>query len=317
VPQDKLTLVVTHIDELSPCVRRYQLRAADGDELPLAAAGAHINLDVPVAGEIHSRRYALCNNPLQREYYEIAVLRDANSRGGSAYIHEHFFVGAEVKCSAPNNHFPLHADASPAVLIAEGIGIAPLVAMAHTLSQRGRRFQIHYAGSNRDGMAFVTELEQQFDRQLQVYPADERALDVMHVLADAPGNAQFYLCGSESLLRAADDSARALGISKDRLHSERFHPEQEDRDKPVILELVRSNELLQVPAEQPLLAAVRAAGINVNFDCCVGDCGSCAVKVLEGEPEHRDHVLSDAAKARGRMCLCVSRAKSEKLVLDL
>lgn len=317
VMTDKLALIVTQVQPLTPRVRRYQLRARDGGELPLAAAGAHINIDLPLAGGIQARSYSLCSNPLQRDYYEIAVLREAKSRGGSAYIHDQFAVGTALHSSLPNNHFPLHADASPTVLIAGGIGIAPLFAMAQTLSQRGRRFQLHYAGRSRGDMAFLQVLEENFGRQLQSYPADERRLDAMHIVADAPGNAQFYVCGPESLQHEIENSARALGISTDRLHCEHFHPEHDDSDKPVILELVRSNKLLQVAAEQPLLAAVRAAGIDINFDCCVGDCGSCAVTVLEGKPEHRDHVLSDAAKARGRMCLCVSRAHSDKLVLDL
>ncbi len=314
---DRLALIVTQVQTLTPRVRRYQLRMADGGQLPLAAAGAHINIDLPLPGGTSARSYSLCSNPLQRDYYEIAVLREEKGRGGSAYIHDHFAVGTELQSSIPSNHFPLHADASPAVLIAGGIGITPLFAMAQTLSQRGRRFQLHYAGRSRGDMAFLQELEENFSRQLHTYPADERRLDAMHLLADAPGNAQLYVCGPESLLHETENCARALGISNDRLHSERFHPEHDDSDKPVILELVRSNKLLQVAADQPLLAAVRAAGIDINFDCCVGDCGSCAVTVLEGEPEHRDHVLSDAAKARGRMCLCVSRAHSDKLVLDL
>lgn len=314
---DKLALTVTQVQTLTPQVRRYQLRARDGGELPLAAAGAHINLDLPLADGIQARSYSLCSNPLQRDYYEIAVLREEKSRGGSAYIHDKFAVGTTIQSSLPNNHFPLHADASPAVLIAGGIGIAPVFSMAQTLSLRGRRFQLHYAGRSRADMAFLPALEESFSRQLQVYCADEQRLDLMHLLADAPGNTQFYLCGPQPMQDEIENTARALGISNDRLHIERFHPEHEAGDKPVILELVRSNKLLQVAADQPLLAAVRAAGINVNFDCCVGDCGSCSVTVLEGEPEHRDHVLSDAAKARGRMCLCVSRARSEKLLLDL
>lgn len=314
---DKLTLQVTQIQTLSPDVRRYQLHARDGGELPLAAAGAHINLDIPLATGIQARSYSLCNNPSQRDYYEIAVLREQKSRGGSEFIFENFAPGTELTCSTPANHFPLHADASPAVLIAGGIGIAPLFAMAQTLSQRGRRFQLHYAGRSRADMAFLPELEEKFGRQLHLYPADEQRLDLMHLLADAPGNTQFYVCGPQRMLDEAADCARALGISNDHLHKEHFHPEHDAGDKPVIVELARSNKLLQVAADQPLLAAVRGAGITINFDCCVGDCGSCAVTVLEGEPEHRDHVLSDAAKARGRMCLCVSRAKSEKLVLDL
>lgn len=315
----QLALVISNITQLTPRIRSYELRAADGGELPLVRAGAHIAIPVQLPnGRSELRHYSICNNPMQRHQFRIAVLMETEGRGGSQFIHEHFTLGQVLHCPLPTNHFQLHADASPAVLIAGGIGITPIMAMAYTLALRGRRFSLHYAGRSKDEMAFVDELSQQFPRQLQLYPSDEhKRLDLMQLLADAPSNSHFYICGPQTLLEETEICARMLGIPKDQLQSERFSAEKFAGDKPVVIELARSNKIIQASADQPLLAAVRDAGIDVNFDCCVGDCGSCAVKVLAGEPEHRDHVLSEAAKARGQMCLCVSRAKSEKLVLDL
>ena len=264
------------------------------------------------------RSYSICSNPLARDYYEIAVLREPEGRGGSQYIHEQFAEGQVIQVPAPANHFPLHADSSPAVLIAGGIGITPIKAMAHTLSLRGRKFSLHYAGRSRNEMAFFTELEALFPRQLSVYARDQSPrLDITALMTEAPSHTQFYCCGPQAMLTGFEACASALGIANDQLHSERFAPATVANDQPLVLELVRSNKLIRVEAEQPLLDALRAAGIAVDFDCCLGECGTCAVTVLAGEPDHRDHVLSDAARANGKICLCVSRAKSEALVLDL
>jgi ferredoxin-NADP reductase len=315
----KLTLVVSAIHILTPRIRAYELRAPNGGELPLVTAGSHLAIPVVLGdGRTDVRQYSICSNPGQRDFYRIAVLRENAAHSGSIFIHDNFSVGMQLHCALPKNNFHLHADASPAVFIAGGIGITPIIAMAHTLATRGRRFSLHYAGRSKSEMAFVEELQQDFNRQVQLYPADEKIrMDVMHVLADAPGNAHFYVCGPQRLLDETMSAASALGIAKDRIQREHFHAEKFAGDKPVVLELARSNKVINAGADQSLLAALRDAGVHVNFDCCVGDCGTCAVKVLEGEPEHRDHVLSDAAKAKGRMCVCVSRARGEKLVLDL
>jgi ferredoxin-NADP reductase len=223
-----------------------------------------------------------------------------------------------LECGIPSNNFHLHADASPAILIAGGIGITPIISIAHTLALRGRRFQLHYAGRSKNDMAFVDELQKNFPRNTYVYAADEQQrLDIMSVLADAPSNTLFYACGPQKMLADIETSARMLGIDKDRIQMEHFAAEKSANDKAVVLELAHSNKLVKATADQSLLSALRDAGVNVNFDCCVGDCGTCAVKILEGEAEHRDHVLSDAQKAQGFICVCVSRAKGEKLVLAL
>ena len=314
-----LSLVISAIYILTPRIRAYDLRALDEGELPLVTAGSHLAIPVILDnGRADVRQYSICSNPGQRDFYQIAVLRESTEHSGSIFIHDNFSVGMQLHCALPKNNFHLHADASPAVFIAGGIGITPIIAMAHTLAMRGRRFILHYAGRSKSEMAFVEDLQRDFNRQVQLYPADENIrMDVMHVLADAPGNAHFYVCGPQRLLDETISAASALGIAKDRIQHEHFHAEKYAGDKPVVLELARSNKIIQANADQSLLAALRDAGVHVNFDCCVGDCGTCAVKVLEGEPEHRDHVLSDAAKARGRMCVCVSRARGEKLVLDL
>lgn len=318
-PTTPLILYIAQITQLTPRIRCYQLRARQGAELPLITAGSRLPIVIQtIKGKTEVRDYALCSNPNQREFYEIAILHEDNTQGSSHFIFEKITVGTQLECRMPSNNFQLHADASPAILIAGGIGIAPIKTIAQTLAVRGRRFILHYAGRSLNDMAFVDELKTNLARQVQFYPADENArLDIMQIFSDAPGNTVFYACGPQKMLADIETSARLLGIDSDRIQREYFSTEKADKDKAVVLELAYSNKLINADADQPLLAALRTAGVAVNFDCCVGDCGTCAVKVLEGEAEHRDHVLSEEQKAQGFMCVCVSRAKSDKLVLAL
>ena len=316
---ERLALTITQITQLTTRIYRYQLRATSGAELPLITAGSHISIPVTLSnGKQDFHHYSICSNPNQREFYEIAVLREENGSGGSKFIIENFSVGAVLECGMPSNNVHLHADASPAILIAGGIGITPIIAIAHTLALRGRRFQLHYAGRSKSDMVFVDELQKNFPRNIYFYASDEQQrLHIMNLLADAPSNTLFYACGPQKMLADIETSARMLGIDKDRIQTEHFAAEKSENDKAVVLELAHSNKLIKATADQSLLSALRDAGVNVNFDCCVGDCGTCAARILEGEAEHRDHVLSDAQKAQGFICVCVSRAKSEKLVLAL
>ena len=316
---ERLALTITQITQLTTRIYCYQLRSTSGAELPLITAGSHIAIPVTLANGKHDfHHYSICSNPNQREFYEIAVMLESNGNGGSQFIIENFVVGTFLDCGIPSNNFHLHADASPAILIAGGIGITPIISIAHTLALRGRRFQLHYAGRSKNDMAFVDELQKNFPRNIYVYTADEnQRLDIMNLLAEAPSNTLFYTCAPKKMLAEIETCARILGIDKDRIQTEHFAVEKSENDKAVVIELAYSNKFINVHADQSLLAALRDAGVNVNFDCCVGDCGTCAVKIIEGEAEHRDHVLSDAQKAQGFICVCVSRAKGDKLVLAL
>ncbi|RYY76893.1 MAG: oxidoreductase [Gammaproteobacteria bacterium] len=306
---EKLFLRVSRIRELSSNVRAIQLRSKNDTELPLVSAGARLAIPFQGGSANELRDFYLCSDPTQREFYEIAV----PSENAPALTD-----GAEIECEPPTNSFLLHADASPAVLIAEGIGIAPLLTIANTLALRGRRFQLHYAGLNKSEMAFADELQTKYPRHTYFYYTDQaQHINVMDLLANAPGNSLFYACGSQTLLENIENCARTIGIPKDRIQQEPSSTERLEKDKALIIELAHSNKLIQVKADQPILAALLEAGVQVKFDCCVGDCGTCAVKILQGEAEHRDHVLTDVQKAQGFICICVSRSKTEMLTLAL
>ncbi|MET0357767.1 MAG: PDR/VanB family oxidoreductase [Cellvibrio sp.] len=315
---ETLLLFVSRIRKLTSRIRAYELRSADGNELPIVTAGSHLTIPVVIHGKADFRHYAICSNPNQRDFYEIAVLHEATGRGGSQFIRDTFGIDTQFKCAAPTNNFHVHANSSPAILIAGGIGIAPIMSIAYTLAARGRRFSLHYAGRSKAEMAFADELQHNFPHQIHFYSAAEKQrLDIGHLMADASSNTQFYCCGPQKMLDEIEASAKNLGIDKDRIQQEHFTAEIHEHDKPVVLELAYSNKLIKVNGDQPLLAALRDAKLPVKFDCCVGDCGTCAVKILEGEADHRDHVLSDEQKAQGFICVCVSRSKTEKLVLAI
>ncbi len=316
-----LTLTIAGIRQLTPRVRAYELRAPDGADLPAIGAGAHIDVPVRLADSIEAtRRYSISSNPGRRDAYEIAVLREEAGSGGSRAVHEDFQLGIALHCGLPGNDFPLHEDGRPAVLVAGGIGITPIKSMALALATAGRRFQLHYAGRSAREMAYRDRLQREFGPALTTYFGDAgERMNVEAVIEASPPDAVFYVCGPERLIHAVRAAAQSKGIDAERVRFERFLAAPLTADEqPVQVSLRRSGKTLAVPATQSILDAVQAAGIDAPAACRTGTCGTCAVKVLAGEPDHRDSVLSQAERERaGLMCICVSRAKTPDLTLDL
>jgi hypothetical protein len=204
------------------------------------------------------------------------------------------------------------------VLIAGGIGITPIRAMAYALRSSGRDFRLHYAARSRREMAWADDLAGEFAPYLSKYCSETGPrLDTDTLMRDAPADALFYVCGPARLIDAVRAAAERHGAA-DRVRSERFAPERRSGDAPIAIELRRSGRKVRVQPEQTILEAVEAAGVDAPFSCRNGTCGTCATKVLVGTPEHRDAALSDAERnVAGLMCICVSRASTPDLVLDL
>ncbi|MFG1466662.1 cytochrome P450/oxidoreductase [Xanthobacter sp. DSM 24535] len=278
-----------------------------GHDLPGWSAGAHIDL---IAGPFE-RKYSLCGDPADRSRYLIAIKREDAGRGGSANIHANVKVGDTLRIRGPKNHFRLDEEVRQAVLIAGGIGITPILAMADRLKAAGRDYAIHYAGRAASAMALVGRAQRDHGAALHLYPAaDGRRLDLAAVLVAAP-DADVYACGPERMLDALDT---LMTGRRDRLHMERFAAADAALDlrdaEPFEVELRDSGLSLDVSADRTLLQALRAAGIDVPSDCEEGLCGSCEVHVLAGEVDHRDKVLSAAERAgNARMMSCCSRGR--------
>jgi ferredoxin-NADP reductase/predicted pyridoxine 5'-phosphate oxidase superfamily flavin-nucleotide-binding protein len=318
-----LELVVAGVRQLTPRIRAYELRAPDGGSLPAWTAGAHLSMPVRLPdGREHTRSYSLMGDPADRLVYEIAVLREDAGHGGSVAVHRDYGIGNLLRCGLPRNLFELHDDGKPSVLVAGGIGITPLRSMALTLLASGRSFEFHYAARSPAEMALRQDLEARFGSRLRTYFSRDAAptpLDVGKVLTEAPPEAVFYVCGPASLIAAVHGQASALGIAADRIRCERFVADTaREGDRPVEVHLARSGRTISVGPGQTILDGLIGAGADSLYDCRAGTCGTCAAKVLDGTPDHRDSALSEAERTRaGLMCTCVSRALTDHLTLDL
>lgn len=316
-----LELRVTGVRVVAPRIRAYELRRPDGDDLPRASAGAHIALPYQTpGGHAGMRTYSIASDPARRDAYEVAVLLQEDGAGGSGAIHRDYAIGTALRCPLPRNAFPLHDDERPAVLIAGGIGITPIKAMAHALLARGASFRVHYAARSQQDAAYAGELGALLPASRLHLHFSDRArsrLNLERIFEEAPGETVFYACGPARLLEAYQRIAHQRGIAAERIRFERFSaPPTPDADRPVIVELQRSQKTIIVPADTSILDAANAAGATVRYECRMGTCGTCATKVIDGEPDHRDSVLTDAERSEA-MCICVSRGRSQRLALDL
>lgn len=226
VGEGEIALVITGIRQLTPRIRAYEMHSADGDSLPLVEAGAHIVVPVRMADGSHlTRQYSLAMNPMQRNRYEIAVQREPEGRGGSRTLHDTWHIGMQLRIPTPANHFPLHRDARPAVLIAGGIGITPIKAMAHALHQRKTRMELHYTARTPEDMAYREELTEAFQDACTTYfsrVTGHRPLNPTRVMQRAGHDALFYVCGPLALIDAVQRAAASQGIAPARIQHESF-----------------------------------------------------------------------------------------------
>lgn len=296
-----------------------------GRELPDWEPGAHLELHLP-SGLI--RHYSLYGHPGDRHRYEVAVLREPESRGGSRIIHEELRVGTLLEVRGPRNNFRFTP--TPRVeFIAGGIGLTPLLPMVRRTQELGLDWRLWYGGRSRASMAFLDELGGFDPQRVLLYPEDEKGLiDLNTALSTPSSDASVYCCGPSRLLAAVEK--RCNGWPAKALHVERFAA-----PKPTILadddndaatgdsasefevSARASGVAVRVSSNDSILDALEAAGVSVPSSCREGICGSCEVKILEGEADHRDLILSDDEKAASEsLMICVSRAKS-RLVLDI
>ncbi|WBL81394.1 PDR/VanB family oxidoreductase [Bradyrhizobium xenonodulans] len=289
----------------------------EGSVAPQWQAGAHVRVALPNGGD---RPYSLMALPgLPDGALALGVLREQASTGGSQFMHA-LKIGDVVRATAPVNNFPLHAEASPALLFAGGIGVTPILSMAAELKVRGGPYRLHYAGRTRGTLAFLPQLQEICADSLSIHHDDDASrLDIAAALGAPPAGCHVYVCGPAGMIEAVKAAALAKGIAADRVHYELFKAEQPGLpDKPFEVELKSSGQVVAVAAGQTIIQALEAAGLDVLYDCQRGDCGICQCGVISGIPDHRDVILSDDEKASNKvMQICVSRAKSERLVLDL
>ena len=301
----------------------FELRAVSAVEkgLPAFSAGAHIDVHVP-GGPV--RQYSLCNDPQETDRYCIAVLRDPQSRGGSRALHDQVEAGDLLTISRPKNHFPLNADAPHSLLLAGGIGVTPLLAMAEALTADGRSFDFHYAVRSLDKAAFLPHMAASgFAQQVHIHADDgaaEQKLALASVLAGAAATTHLYVCGPQGFMDAVLGKARETGWAESRLHFEFFSAQviTSASDAPFEVEIASTGQRIAVPKDVPVTHALAQAGIEIMTACEQGVCGTCLTRVLAGTPDHRDSYLSPEERAANDQFMpCCSRAKTATLRLDL
>lgn len=319
-----IIVVVGEIRDLTSTIRTFMLHSANGVALPAYTAGAHIRVQVILpSGDTDERCYSLIDTDSSgsegNSDYQIAVQREANGKGGSAFMHG-LEVGSQLSIRPPKNDFPLDATARHSVLIAGGIGITPILAMAYALQASGRSFEFHYGTRSPDLMAFRDVVETFRNAALYFDGGDpRRGLQLESLLAQPAEGKHVYVCGPRGLIDAVIATAKYHGWPDDHVHFELFNsPAVQGGDTEFEVVLRASGKTLQVPADKSILDVILAAGCDLMYDCKRGECGMCATAVLEGIPDHRDYNLPEDERAAGKvMCICVSRAKSPRLVLDI
>jgi ferredoxin-NADP reductase len=295
------------------------LRHPQGRDVPAWEPGAHIDVHLPSR---RIRQYSLCGDPRDLREYRIAVLREQAGRGGSAEIHDVPLTGKQLMVQGPRNHFQLR-DSPRYLFIAGGIGVTPILPMIAEVCP-GRPWAMYYCGRTRTSMAFTEEARSVGGDRVHILPTDESGrLDVEGIVRSADAGTAVYCCGPPGLLSAVTDACQRLAPAAS-LHTERFIQDGQFpapgtvENRPFRVELRRSGRTLPVPADRTLLQVIRDAIPDVPYSCEEGYCGTCETKVLGGQPDHRDEILSAEEHAESKtMMICVGRARSETLVLDL
>ncbi len=311
-------VAITAVEQMTDSISKYEMATLDGSLLPEWTAGAH--LDIVVAPGF-VRQYSMSGDPNDRSKYQIGVLREDGGRGGSQLLHRIFSPGRKIFISEPINHFPLDHDAPMTYLMGGGIGVTPMIAMAHEAHALGMPFEFHYSISSRSNGGYLTDLNAApWADRVHLHISDEGGrCDLASTLKPgASSGAHVYVCGPDRFMTATMDAAEALGYPEEARHLEYFSvpelPEYEDHD--FVLRLRTTGIDVEVPADTRATDALAEAGVSVDVKCSDGICGVCKVGVIAGAVEHRDFVLSKKQQETA-VILCRSRAADANGVVEI
>ena len=310
---------VANVEQVADAIKRFTFVAADGGNLPLFSGGSHIVVEMMINGRVHRNPYSLMSNPEERSHYQISVLKQSSSRGGSVFMHEQVEVGTQLTISYPTNLFSISKLAKKHILVAGGIGITPFISHIHDLNRLGADYELHYAYRSPKAGAFRDSLQNMATGNAHFYvTSQDQVLDFTQLLAVQPLGTHVYVCGPESMVSDLINTARSLGWPEKHIHSEQFlSPKAGDAFS---IKLAQSNIEVEVPGEMSMLEAIEGAGVNAPYLCRGGACGRCELEVLEcdGVLLHNDHYLTDSEKNSGKKIMpCVSRAKCKYMVVNI
>lgn len=312
-------VVVSEIVDITPHVKCFTLQMADASLLPPFTGGSHIIVQINANGQCYNNAYSLMSDPNERHYYQIAVRLAENSRGGSAWLHQHVVTGDNLTISNPHNQFAL-VNAEKYLLIAGGIGITPFISQLYELQRQQKKYNLHYCFHSPQNNAFQQHFNYSaFADYVHYHISTENSrLDLPLLLKDYQAGTHIYVCGPETLTEAVKTAARACNIADDHLHFEQFAIENKSGNAFTLV-LSRSGIELQVPENMTILQVIENnKAASVECLCREGICGTCETRILEGEADHRDQYLSDEEReAQKTLLICCSRARTKRLVLDL
>ena len=309
---------IKSISDLTPSIRSYELVAEEGAELPMFTAGSHI--DVILENGL-TRQYSLSNCDSERHHYVIGVLNDLHSRGGSSFIHDQLKIGDRVHISEPRNLFPIHQNTNQAILFAGGVGITPILSMAYNLKRRGVPFKLYYFVKDEPSIAFREILNQYFSEEIHFHIDSDsnQHIDIDDVLRKPALNQHLYVCGPNGFMDFIFKTAEKYQWSNDHLHKEHFSANSIDYcNSDFSVKIASTGQLIEIAVDESVTEALEKNGFSIPVSCEQGICGTCLTNVIEGEPDHRDMLLTDEERASNKVFTpCCSRSKSKILVLDL
>jgi vanillate O-demethylase ferredoxin subunit len=315
--EQNIKVNISQITDIAQGVKSYHLTAVEGKTLPSFTAGAHI--DIFIKPNI-IRQYSLCNSPSEINRYVIAVKCDEHGRGGSQALHKLFSEGQQIKISTPRNHFELNESANKYHLVAGGIGLTPMLSMAHQLHQQNKTFTLHLFARSVDFLPFANTLKAlPFYHNISVYFDNEMPLferDIASLIGKASDDKELYLCGPQPFMNFFIEKAQQAKWLDSKIKFEAFSAVtvENNNNKAFELTLLKSNKIIQVQANESIVEAIERSNINITVSCGQGTCGTCVCKVSKGEVDHRDAILTTEQKTdENKIALCVSRAKGDHL----
>ncbi len=315
-PPPTMPLRVTRNDKIADGIHLLEFRDPGGRSLPEFSAGAHIGIRVP-NGLL--RKYSLCNDPAERDRYQVAVKRESNGRGGSCSLIDDTKAGDELDVIAPVNDFGLPPRAQDFLFIAGGIGVTPFMAMIREIMAQGKRFRLFYCSRSPETTAFRDELGAPEFKDSVIIHYDQgdvsRSLDLRPILVERKNREHLYCCGPRPLMEAV--RAMTDHWSPTAVHFEAFSEAETHKadDKSFKVKLARSGAVIEVPTDKTILEVLRERGLDVPSSCETGTCGTCRTKMLAGEADHRDLVLAEHER-KDTIMICVSRARTDEITID-
>lgn len=318
-PKNAIKVQVCEVEEVAERIKRFRFAPVTGKKLPSFSPGSNITVNMETGDRRIKNPYSLISSPENTEAYEICVLRDPDSRGGSEFMHTQVSEGDTLWINPPNNEFAIHDLAIKHLLIAGGIGITPLMSMTNQLAERSADFELHYAMRSKSRAAFSDVLRERYPENLYTYESSlGQRIQLNELVTNQPLGTHLYVCGPERMIDDVIEIARLAGWPDENLHWEKFvSPPPGD---PFDVRLAQSDLKVHVGPEDSILEAVEDAGVEPDFGCRAGVCGRCETTVLkvDGEILHKDEFLTAEERQAGeQIMICMSRFKGNELVLKL